>query len=125
MFPFADGLISAVEAGATSCIQPGGSIRDEEVIIAADERDVAPASTAEIKPSANGNIASLATELPLKERPASLAFQIAIRHESTRDICPAPIPTVEPSFAYTIAFDLTCLVTLKANKRSAISWSDG
>ncbi len=41
MFPFADGLISAVEAGATSCIQPGGSIRDEEVIIAADERDVA------------------------------------------------------------------------------------
>ena len=41
MFPFADGLISAVEAGATSCIQPGGSIRDEEVIAAADERDVA------------------------------------------------------------------------------------
>ena len=41
MFPFADGLISAVEAGATSCIQPGGSIRDEEVIKAADERDVA------------------------------------------------------------------------------------
>ena len=41
MFPFADGLISAVEAGATSCIQPGGSIRDEEVVMAADERDVA------------------------------------------------------------------------------------
>ncbi|MEE3177949.1 MAG: bifunctional phosphoribosylaminoimidazolecarboxamide formyltransferase/IMP cyclohydrolase, partial [Verrucomicrobiota bacterium] len=41
MFPFADGLISAVEAGATSCIQPGGSIRDEEVIDAANERDVA------------------------------------------------------------------------------------
>ena len=41
MFPFADGLISAIEAGATSCIQPGGSIRDEEVIDAANERDVA------------------------------------------------------------------------------------
>ena len=40
MFPFADGLISAVEAGASSCIQPGGSIRDDEVIAAADDRDV-------------------------------------------------------------------------------------
>ena len=36
-FPFADGLLSAVEAGATAVIQPGGSIRDEEVIAAADE----------------------------------------------------------------------------------------
>ena len=40
-FPFADGLIEAVEAGATSVIQPGGSIRDAEVIAAADERGVA------------------------------------------------------------------------------------
>ena len=36
-FPFADGLLAAVEAGATAVIQPGGSIRDEEVIAAADE----------------------------------------------------------------------------------------
>ena len=36
MFPFADGLNAAIEAGATACIQPGGSIRDEEVIAAAD-----------------------------------------------------------------------------------------
>src|SRR3546814_17626198 len=36
-FPFADGLLAAVEAGATAVIQPGGSIRDEEVIVAADE----------------------------------------------------------------------------------------
>jgi phosphoribosylaminoimidazolecarboxamide formyltransferase/IMP cyclohydrolase len=36
-FPFADGLISAAEAGATAVIQPGGSIRDDEVIAAADE----------------------------------------------------------------------------------------
>jgi phosphoribosylaminoimidazolecarboxamide formyltransferase/IMP cyclohydrolase len=40
-FPFADGLISAAEAGATAVIQPGGSVRDAEVIAAADERDIA------------------------------------------------------------------------------------
>ena len=39
-FPFADGLIAAAEAGATAAIQPGGSMRDEEVIAAADERDM-------------------------------------------------------------------------------------
>ncbi|MEC9053810.1 MAG: bifunctional phosphoribosylaminoimidazolecarboxamide formyltransferase/IMP cyclohydrolase [Verrucomicrobiota bacterium] len=37
MFPFADGLEAAIKAGATACIQPGGSVRDEEVIAAADE----------------------------------------------------------------------------------------
>ncbi|HEX3817306.1 MAG TPA: bifunctional phosphoribosylaminoimidazolecarboxamide formyltransferase/IMP cyclohydrolase, partial [Chthoniobacterales bacterium] len=40
-FPFADGLIAAAEAGATAAIQPGGSVRDKEVIAAADEREVA------------------------------------------------------------------------------------
>jgi len=40
-FPFADGLIEAAEAGATAVIQPGGSVRDEEVIAAADERGLA------------------------------------------------------------------------------------
>ena len=40
-FPFADGLITAAEAGATAVIQPGGSMRDEEVIAAADERGLA------------------------------------------------------------------------------------
>lgn len=39
-FPFADGLIAAAEAGAVAAIQPGGSVRDEEVIAAADERDM-------------------------------------------------------------------------------------
>jgi phosphoribosylaminoimidazolecarboxamide formyltransferase/IMP cyclohydrolase len=39
-FPFPDGLIAAAEAGATSAIQPGGSVRDEEVIAAANERNV-------------------------------------------------------------------------------------
>ena len=40
-FPFPDGLIAAAEAGATAAIQPGGSVRDEEVIAAADERKIA------------------------------------------------------------------------------------
>jgi phosphoribosylaminoimidazolecarboxamide formyltransferase/IMP cyclohydrolase len=40
-FPFADGLIAAAEAGATAIIQPGGSIRDADVIAAADERGLA------------------------------------------------------------------------------------
>jgi phosphoribosylaminoimidazolecarboxamide formyltransferase / IMP cyclohydrolase len=40
-FPFPDGLIAAAEAGATCAIQPGGSVRDEEVIAAANERNMA------------------------------------------------------------------------------------
>ncbi len=40
-FPFADGLLEAVRAGATAVIQPGGSIRDDEVIRAADEHNIA------------------------------------------------------------------------------------
>ncbi len=40
-FPFRDGLDAAVDAGVTAVIQPGGSVRDEEVIGAADERGVA------------------------------------------------------------------------------------
>jgi phosphoribosylaminoimidazolecarboxamide formyltransferase/IMP cyclohydrolase len=40
-FPFADGLVAAAEAGATAVIQPGGSMRDAEVIAAADERGLA------------------------------------------------------------------------------------
>jgi phosphoribosylaminoimidazolecarboxamide formyltransferase / IMP cyclohydrolase len=44
-FPFPDGLISAAEAGATAAIQPGGSVRDPEVIAAADEWNLAMAFT--------------------------------------------------------------------------------
>ena len=40
-FPFSDGLIAAADAGATCAIQPGGSIRDQEVIAAANERNMA------------------------------------------------------------------------------------
>ncbi len=39
-FPFRDGLDVVIDAGATCVIQPGGSMRDHEVIAAADERDV-------------------------------------------------------------------------------------
>ena len=41
LFPFADGLIAAADAGARAAIQPGGSVRDAEVIAAADERGMA------------------------------------------------------------------------------------
>ena len=40
-FPFADGLLAAADAGATAVIQPGGSVRDDEVIAAADAKDLA------------------------------------------------------------------------------------
>jgi phosphoribosylaminoimidazolecarboxamide formyltransferase / IMP cyclohydrolase len=44
-FPFSDGLIAAADAGATAAIQPGGSVRDAEVIAAADARGMAMAFT--------------------------------------------------------------------------------
>ena len=40
-FPFADGLLVAIEAGATAVIQPGGSMRDDEVIKAANDHNIA------------------------------------------------------------------------------------
>jgi phosphoribosylaminoimidazolecarboxamide formyltransferase/IMP cyclohydrolase len=44
-FPFPDGLLAAADAGATAAIQPGGSVRDAEVIAAADNRGIAMAFT--------------------------------------------------------------------------------
>ncbi len=44
-FPFADGLLEAAEGGATAVIQPGGSVRDDEVIAAADAHDMAMVMT--------------------------------------------------------------------------------
>ena len=44
-FPFADGLLAAAQAGATAVIQPGGSMRDAEVIAAADEKGLAMVMT--------------------------------------------------------------------------------
>ena len=46
-FPFRDGLDAAIEAGCSAVIQPGGSIRDEEVIAAANESDIAMVFTGE------------------------------------------------------------------------------
>jgi phosphoribosylaminoimidazolecarboxamide formyltransferase/IMP cyclohydrolase len=40
-FPFRDGIDSAAAAGVTAVIQPGGSVKDDEVIAAADEHDIA------------------------------------------------------------------------------------
>jgi len=45
-FPFADGLEEAAKAGATAAIQPGGSVRDDEVIAAADRHGLSMAFTA-------------------------------------------------------------------------------
>jgi phosphoribosylaminoimidazolecarboxamide formyltransferase/IMP cyclohydrolase len=45
-FPFADGLLVAIEAGATAVIQPGGSVRDDEVIKAANDHGIAMVFTA-------------------------------------------------------------------------------
>jgi phosphoribosylaminoimidazolecarboxamide formyltransferase/IMP cyclohydrolase len=44
-FPFSDGLLAAIEAGATAVIQPGGSMRDDEVIATADEAGIAMVMT--------------------------------------------------------------------------------
>ena len=44
-FPFADGLLAAAAAGATAVIQPGGSVRDDEVIAAADDQGLAMVMT--------------------------------------------------------------------------------
>jgi len=44
-FPFADSILEAIKAGATAIIQPGGSIRDNEVINAANEHNVTMAFT--------------------------------------------------------------------------------
>jgi phosphoribosylaminoimidazolecarboxamide formyltransferase / IMP cyclohydrolase len=44
-FPFPDGLMAAAEAGATAAIQPGGSVKDADVIAAANERGMAMAFT--------------------------------------------------------------------------------
>ena len=46
-FPFRDGLDAAAAAGITSVIQPGGSVRDDEVIAAADEHGIAMVFTGE------------------------------------------------------------------------------
>ena len=93
---------------------------------------MAPASAAASRPSANGKKASEATTEPLARgsvSPAALAascdFQAAMRVLSTRLICPAPMPTVAPSLAYTTAFELTCLAILKANFRSPSSCAVG
>jgi len=40
-FPFPDGLVAAAQAGATAAVQPGGSVRDDDVVKAADERNMA------------------------------------------------------------------------------------
>ena len=75
--------------------------------------------------SGNGKKASLAMALPWIGRSFSPALDVAMRTESTRLIWPAPIPTVAPSFANTIALLFTCFATFQANTRSVHSCSVG
>src|SRR5258706_1648668 len=82
----------------------------------------APAAASTSTPSRNGRNASDATTAPLS---ASPAFRSQIRTESMRLIWPAPIATVTPPLANTIALDLTCLATRHANARSMRSASLG
>jgi len=46
-FPFRDGLDEVIDAGVTAVVQPGGSLRDQEVIAAADERGISMVLTGE------------------------------------------------------------------------------
>ena len=82
----------------------------------------APALAASSTPSRNGKKASEATTEPAS---GARALETAIRTESTRDIWPAPMPSVRPSAANTMAFDLTCLQTRQAKSRSRSSAAVG
>ena len=84
-----------------------------------------PASIAAWGPSANGKKASEAITAPSSAISAAAALSTAIRTESTRLICPAPIPAVPRSRASTIAFERTCLHTFQANSSSPHSASVG
>ena len=83
---------------------------------------VMPASARASTPSAKGKKASLAATAP---RALSPAFFTAISEESTRLIWPAPIPTVAPSLARTMALLLTTRATRQAKRRSAICCGEG
>src|SRR5919108_3435289 len=81
---------------------------------------VIPAWAAASIPSRNGKKASDAITEPFE---GNTDLVVARRTESTRLICPAPIPTVCPGRANTIAFDLTCLQTFHAKAQAAYSSS--
>src|SRR5882672_7406843 len=83
---------------------------------------VAPALAASSTPSGNGKNASEATTLPAS---GDCAFITAIFTESTRLICPAPTPSVAPSFANTIALDFTCFATFHAKRIVRLSSTVG
>src|SRR6266481_1943807 len=83
---------------------------------------VAPALAASSTPSGNGKKASEATTLPAS---GDCAFITASFTESTRLICPAPTPSVAPSFAKTIALDFTCFATFHAKRIVCSSFGIG
>src|SRR5439155_7074524 len=86
---------------------------------------VIPAWAAISTESGNGKNASEQSTAPRTSCPERSALKSASRTASTRDDCPAPIPSVRPSRAITIAFETTCRVTRHANLRSRSSASVG
>ncbi len=77
-FPFADGLLAAIEAGATAVIQPGGSMRDDEVIEAADAHGIAMVFTGDAAFPALIIAAKRMRELQPASRRAHSEAQIAV-----------------------------------------------
>jgi nucleotide-binding universal stress UspA family protein len=75
-FPFADGLLVAIEAGATAVIQPGGSIRDDEVIKAADDAGIAMVFTG-VRHFRHASISLLSSTMSKLLRTAAKAAAIA------------------------------------------------
>ena len=57
-FPFRDGVDQAAEAGVSAIVQPGGSVRDAEVIAAADEHDIAMVFTGQAASSGTSDVTS-------------------------------------------------------------------
>ena len=89
-FPFADGLIAAAEAGATAVIQPGGSMRDDEVIAAADERGLAMVFTGMrhfrhwIQPAGNPSVAGSPGQVRLSRVSVPLQLDAAERRPAAK-----------------------------------------
>src|SRR6185503_2531583 len=86
---------------------------------------VMPALAAISTESGNGKKASEQSTAPSTSCPARSALRSAKRTASTREDCPAPMPSVRPSRAMTMAFEMTCLVTRQAKRRSRVSASVG
>ena len=84
-FPFADGLLAAAEAGATAVIQPGGSMRDDEVIKAADDKPASPWSSPACATSGiDAAPARVPARVPAIVPRRAAVLEARLRHDATR-----------------------------------------